>query len=313
MWQLYLVQGLIFGAGTAGPFVCIVSTVAKWHTKRRGLALGMASAGMGLSMVLSPPLAASLNAAVGWRQACVVLGLVALVITIPTSLFVKDPPSTGNQNAGAANGGEEGKNHGGSTGPFGVMRSLPHLLQNRQFLSLFLFFLLFYIGCQLLSNHLVNYFTDAGISTLAAATMMSAVGIASIAGRLAMGPVSDKFGTKVDATVCCSLVIAALVLLTFKEEPLMWLSAALFGVGSGGAAPLIPAIMGEHFGTKNLATMTGAILIADNLGSALGPWMGGYVFDITNSYLWALILSAILLSLGLAIALRLGSPTGEVR
>lgn len=312
VWQFYVVQGLVMGVANAGPFVCVISTVAKWHTRRRGMALGIASAGSGLSVVLLPPLTASLIAFRDWAYACVVLGLVTLVITIPASWFMKDPPTAGKPAAFVPGGESENKGQGKNRGPFYVMGSLPRLLKDGRFLSLFLFFFLFYVGAQLMSVHLVNYVTDAGVRTLVAATMMSVVGIASIVGRLAMGPLSDKIGTKADAALCCSFVIASLVLLTLKSEPLMWLAAVFYGMGSGGTAPLISAITGEHFGTENLATMTGAILIGANLGGALGPWMGGYLFDVTRSYLLPLLLSAVLTAAGLVIVLRLRSPRAEV-
>lgn len=127
-----------------------------------------------------------------------------------------------------------------------------------------------------------------------------------------MGPISDRISTRADAATCCSLVIIALVLLPLKVEPLMWVAAALFGVGWGGASPLIPAITADYFGTNDLATKTGAFIVAANLGSAAGPWMGGFLFDLTNGYLWSLLLSAVMTTVGLVIVLRLSSPTREV-
>lgn len=93
----------------------------------------------------------------------------------------------------------------------------------------------------------------------------------------------------------------------------MWCSAGLFGVGSGGTAPLIPAITGDYLGTKNLATMTMAILIGVFFGPAVGPWMTGLLFDVTNPYVWPLILPTVLTGIALVDALRLGSPVGEAR
>jgi len=308
IWHLYLVQGLIMGAGTAGPFLCLVTMVAKWHDRRRGLALGIASAGTGLGGILFPPLAASLITTRGWQQASIVLGLLTLLITIPASNFVKDPSPKKDPSDETVNCRIEGNRQGGRSGPFDVMRSLPSLLRDRRFLSLSVYFLLFYISAHLLINHLVNYVTDAGIGILVAASMMSVVGIASLAGRLAMGPLSDRIGTRADGILSCSLVTVALVLLLTRAEPLMWVGAALFGVGFGGTAPLIPAITGDYLGTKSLTTLTGAILVGAHIGGGIGPWMGGVVFDLSGSYLWALILAGVLTTIGLLVALRLGSP-----
>lgn len=312
VWHFYLVQGLVMGAGVSGPFVCLMSTVARWHDRRRGLALGLASTGPGLGIVFFPPMAAGLIAARGWQQAIAALGLLTLIIGVSASVFVKNPPLTKDQFDDRPEDWTDSSRKGRRKGPFDLLQSLPRLLRDRQLLSLFMVFALFYLGTHLVINHLVNYVTDTGIGALVAAAMMSVVGIGSIAGRLAMGPVSDRISTRADAAVCCSLVVVSLVLLMLKAEPLMWVAAALFGIGFGGAVPLIPAIIGDYFGTKNLTTMTGAIVVGTNLGSATGPWMGGFLFDLTGGYLWALVSSAVLTAIGMVVVLRLGAPTREV-
>jgi MFS family permease len=76
LWHLYLVQSLLMGIALSAPFVCIMANVAKWHTKRPGLALGITSAGTGLSSVVFPPIAAKLIESVDWRDAIFIMGLV---------------------------------------------------------------------------------------------------------------------------------------------------------------------------------------------------------------------------------------------
>ncbi len=305
LWQFYLIQGLLMGIATSGPFVCLISTVARWHDKRPGLALGIATAGTGLSSVIFPPLAAKLILTMGWRGAIAVLGLVTLAVAVPASMFIKDPPRPAKEPSGGRRAEHKG--------PFEAWRVLPQFLNSRVFLAILLMFLFFYIACNVVTLHLVNYVTDAGIGALVAATMMSVMGIASTTGRLAMGTVSDRIGAKADAVVCCACVTVSLILLSLKLPVLMWVSVVLFGVGYGGASPLIPAIMGERFGTKHLATVTGAALVGANFGGAIGPWMGGLIFDISNSYLWALALAATFTAVALVIALRLPSAMPEAR
>jgi MFS family permease len=299
LWQLYLVQSLILGIALSVPFVCLMSTVAKWHPKRPGLALGITSAGTGLSAVIFPPIAAGLIQSGGWRDAMIVLSLVTLIVAVPASLFIKDPPSAGEKQDKPAN----------RQGPFEVWRVLPGLLKNRVFLSISVGFFLFYISCNLLTTHLVNYVTDTGISPLIAAAMVSVMGIVSTVSRLAMGTISDRIGTRVDAAVCCSAVILSLVLLMLKTPVLMWISVALLGIGWGGMAPLIPAIMADHFGWGKLATLTGAVSVGANLGGATGPWMGGFIFDVSGSYFWALALCAAFTVIALTIILRMPSAS----
>lgn len=299
LWQFYVIQGLLIGIAVSGQFVCVISTVAKWNKKQPGLALGIASAGIGLSSVIFPPLAASLIQAMGWRGAITVMGVVSLVIAVPASVFMKDPSSSAKEQW--ANGRAE------HYGPSDFWHVLHPFLKNQTFLAIVLMFLLFYVACSVITSHLVNYVTDAGFSAIIAGTMMGVMGLASTVGRLAMGVVSYRIGARVDAVICCALVTGSLLLLSLKLPPLMWVSAVVFGIGYGGGAPLMPAIMGQNFGTKHLATMIGAANVGASLGSALGPWMGGFVFDVSNSYLWALALAVAFTIVALLIALGLPS------
>jgi MFS family permease len=166
----------------------------------------------------------------------------------------------------------------------------------------------------MLYNHLVNYATDIGITALVAAGMMSAMGVASTLGRLAIGAFSDRIGTRRDTAMCCILLAVSCFLLISKVPALMWAAAALFGVGFGGSMPLVPAIMGERVGIEELSTATGVASMGIFIGAALGPWLGGYIFDVSGSYLWALLLSAAACIAALIITLRMpsaGQETGK--
>ncbi|TAK29800.1 MAG: MFS transporter [Chloroflexota bacterium] len=298
MWQLYLVQGLLMGMALSAPYVCVVSTVAKWHTERPGRALGIASAGVGLTSVLSPPIATTLIESIGWRDAMIVLGVFTIAMGVPACIVMKAPSSTQAQRSGRPNQHRS---------PFAVWRKLPRLLNNRVFLAIVLAFLLYYTAAHLLLTHLVNYVTDIGLSPLIAGTMMTAMGIASIIGRLGVGAISDRMGTRVDTAMCCISVLVSLILLMLKIPLLIWIAVVLFGVGFGGMTALVPVVVADHFGWKYLSTLTGALMIGASSGNALGPWIGGLVFDVSDSYFWALALSAALTIVALAILMRMPS------
>jgi MFS family permease len=298
LWHLYLVQSLLMGISLSAPFVCIMANVAKWHTKRPGLALGITSAGTGLSSVIFPPIAAKLIESVDWSDAIFVMGLVTIAVAVPASAFMKDPPLSKERQTKRS---DEHKS------PFAAWRLLPELLKNRVFLSITTGFFLFYIACNLLTTHLVNYVTDLGTGALMAAAMVSVMGIVSTVGRLAMGTVSDRIGTRVDTAICCTAVILSLGFLMLKTPLFIWISVVLFGIGFGGMSPLVTAIMGDYFGWKNLSTLTGAAMIGSNLGGAIGPWMGGVIFDVSGSYFWALAMSAAFTIIALATILRMPS------
>lgn len=297
LWQLYISLGLLAGMGISAPYVCVMTNVARWNPSRPGLALGVASAGTGLSAVVFPPLATKLIQAFNWQVASMVLGTLVLVAAVPACLAFRKPrPSLPRTSSG----------QDGNRGISEAWRMLPRLLKNRQFLTIVAIFFLFYVVCSMVQSHLVNYATDAGVSALTAAAMVSVTGVASTIGRLVIGAISDRLGTKLDTAICLVLIILALALLTLRIPLLMWVAAVAFGVGFGGAAPLVPALMRERFRPDNLGMIVGIALMGGFIGSATGPWMGGFVFDVAKSYLVALLLSMGLIIVALLIATRLG-------
>jgi MFS family permease len=304
IWQLYLIQGVGIGIGMSGPFVCIMSTVAKWHESRRGLALGIASAGTGLSSIIFPLVATQLIQAKGWQFAIFIIGLIIVAIGVPASLVMKDPPNKIKRKLPG--------NDRTSRGLFDILGLLPQFLKKPAFLSIITMFMLIGAIGNMLYNHLVNYATDIGISALMAAGMMSAMGVASTIGRLGIGAISDRIGTKRDTAMCCILLAVSCLLLVSKVPALMWVAAALFGIGFGGSMPLVPAIMGERVGIEQLSTATGVGSIGIFIGAALGPWLGGFIYDVSGSYLWALLLAAGAGIAALIITIRMPSARQEI-
>lgn len=305
MWQYYLVQGALMGIGNAGTFVCVVSMVGKWHDARRGLALGITATGSGVSSIVFPPVAAGLIEAFGWRWATAGLGVLVLAIAVPAALVIKDPPA---QLKGQQDGILRPRDHRE------MKRMLSGLMKDRIVIAMTLMLFFFYSATYLFNSHFVNYVTDAGISVVIAATMMSAMGIASTGARIAMGFVSDRIGTKADNVTSCGFVAGAfmLLLLTHASSAWLWVSAVILGIGFGGMAPLIPSLVRERYGTERLATITGIVLIGNFLGGVTGPWMAGFIFDVSKSYALAFGFAAVFAISALVVALWLPPPKAAI-
>ena len=93
IWQLYLFYGVIIAMGTSGGYVPLVSTVARWFVKRRGLVTGIVISGIGLGTMVVPPIAAQLISSYGWRTSYIIVGIAALVLIILAAQFLKRDPS----------------------------------------------------------------------------------------------------------------------------------------------------------------------------------------------------------------------------
>jgi len=142
--------------------------------------------------------------------------------------------------------------------------------------------------------HLVNFATDIGIASLIAATFISIIGLGSFIGRLLMGAASDRIGANSALLACCIIMMSTLVFLIFASELWMfYLFAIVFGFAYGGEVPQMPVLIGQFFGMRAVAALVGVAVFGSTIGGALGAWVGGQVFDVTQSYQPAFIIAAV--------------------
>jgi MFS family permease len=159
------------------------------------------------------------------------------------------------------------------------------------FLSIWLFDGFSYL---LMLTHIVPHITDIGFSAGKAATILSLMGGISIPGRIIMGRISDSIGRKATVIICSLLMAAATVWLIWVNDLwMLYLFAAIFGFAQGGFVPSIAALVSDIFGLRNIGKTLGILDIGFGLGSAIGPAIGGFIFDISNSYSLAFLLGAI--------------------
>lgn len=297
LWQVYLTYGLIIGIAVSGPFPISTATTVRWFVARRGVALGIVSAGLGLGTLVILPISERLITTMGWSKAYFVLGVAALVIMVSCSVFLRrDPEGMGYR-------------------PYGLNR-LPKLSDPKQYAKtshmvlgadttlrsairakalwiLLCAYFLFSFCLQIVMVHLVSYATDRGISAFMAATFVSAIGASSVVGRLVMGTASDIIGSSNALLVCCIVLMMSLLWLIFATGPLIfYLFAVIFGFAYGGEMPQIAPLIARFFGLKAMTALVGAVVGGTAVGGALGSWAAGKVFDMEQSYQVALIIAA---------------------
>jgi predicted MFS family arabinose efflux permease len=261
--------------------------------------MGIVSAGIGLGTLLMPPVAERLIDAFGWSEAFILIGAVSGVIVVITALFLRrDPAAVGLRPYGAADIPE--KTASGVSPAPAKSFTFKEALRTRSMWTICLLYFFINICVQVVLVHLVNYATDLEISALTAATLVSVIGIGSIAGRLAMGAVADKIGSFNSLLINCIMLLAAMVWLIFSGQIwMLYIFAVIFGFAYGGEVPQIPLLMGQIFGLQAVMALTGATSAAIRAGGALGSWAGGKVFDVTNSYFIAFVLTAVIALLAL--------------
>lgn len=299
LWQLFIVYSFLLGIGTGAAIPVLMTVVSRWFDKKRGLALGISSSGTALGPIISAPLSAFLIVTFSWRIAYIIIGIIATAIIIVLSRpLLSNPREIGALPDGAkpatAPAGTNTKRNGDKPD----FLPLSQALRTRSFWYIFATWLFFALSLNLVLTHLIPHATDAGMPTMEAATLISVVAGVSMVLRAFMGMLSDFIGRKIPAIIAVLIQAAAMLWLIWAQQPwAFYLFAVLFGFAWGGYGVLSIAVAVDTFGVRNLGTMMGALDVGFALGSALGPAIGGYAFDVTGSYSAAFIISAVLMVL----------------
>ncbi len=301
LWQVYLIWGLFMGIGVSCCFIPLLSTIPKWFTKRRGLAIGLTVAGFGLGGIISPPLAQWLIATYDWRQSYLILGVITLIIIVPLAQFLKHSP----QRIGLKPyGGNEAVEDKQSLAAGGL--SLKQAIKTSRFWILGLIRFLFFFCVQVTIIHIIPHAIDIGISPITAASITSIVAGASVIGRLSMGFISDKIGGRLILIACIFLAALAFLWLLFaKEIWTLYIFAVIFGLGYGGIVVLETVITAELFGLRSLGVILGGLMLLETVGMALGAPLAGSIFDATGDYDLAFLICTIIGALAIILSLIL--------
>jgi len=289
LWQPYVLYGLVAALGMGTAYVPCNSTVVKWFVARRGLAVGLASAGGSVGTFVLPPVAQLLVTAVGWRTAYVVFGAgVFLVLNLVARLMHRDPESLGLHPDGA------------STPPAAVAEadspwSLGRAFRSSTFWLLGATFTATWIPVFIPLVHLVPFTRDLGYSPLVAASAVSALGVGAVIGRLVMGGVSDRIGRR--PTVGIAMALQAVAFTGFLgAHGLITLfgTAVVFGYSYGAISTLFPAIVGDFFGRGQAGVLVGFLFALAGAMAGWGPVIAGRIYDTTGSYDLTWVLGAAL-------------------
>lgn len=289
IWQLYLFYGVISIAMSAA-LVPTLSTVARWFVKMRAFMTGIVLSGSGIALTVIVPAANQAILDYGWRTAYIIVGSVAMVVVIIAAQFLRrDPYQVGKLPYGCD--GTSAVTSGAQT--YGLF--FKEALRTNQVWLISLVYFCAYFVYNLFVVHMVIYATGQGISSVRAVGIMAFLGVAGIAGRTIMGILADRIGNKQAMVLSAGLMMLALFwLLVAKDLWMLFLFGVAFGFGHGGIATMESPIVANVFGIRSHGVILGLVFFSDTVGGAIGPFLAGYIFDVTNSYRLAFLICAIL-------------------
>lgn len=317
--QFYVYYGLLAGLGvTSIAMVAFTVIIAPWFEAQRGLAMGIASAGSGVGMLVLVPLSQHLILNIGWRGAYLVLALLVIVILLPTNAFLLKhrPQDMGLLPDGKSNGpGGRGPNpdHHPSQG---LSWTWPRLLHSANFYGMIIFPALSVFSFNLVVVHNIRFLVDQGIPEMTGASAFAVVGIVCVMFRIVWGWLSDRIGRELTYTAAMfamSAGIACLLLLEHTGRPVFIYGFAMFfGMGWGGNSPIFAAAAADLFKGPTFGLLYGLVECMIGIAGALGAWSGGFIFDATQSYGPAFILT-IFTSLSSAAFIWVAAPRNASR
>lgn len=264
LWFAYLTYGLGVGIGVSCCYVPLLAVVAGWFRQRRNTALGIAVSGIGAGTLAIPPLSGELIAHLGWRDAYVVLGVAAAALLLGCAALSRRPPARAQHVAGPR---------------------LGRFIREPNFLVLYLSSALANIATAIPFVFLPVYARDQGMSEVAAASLISFIGLTSMLGRVGLGTVADRVGLlRLYQGMVLALGLSYVIWLFAHSYFTMVMFALAMGGTYGGYVALNPAVVAELFGVSGMGMVLGTLYTSTAVTSLIGPPIVGGIIDRTGSY-----------------------------
>ena len=327
LWHFYLLYFLIplLGAGTLPQSYSRV--LIAWFSRRRGIALGISLAGLGVGAMLVPVFAQMMIENHGWRMAYAGFAAAIFALALPMAIFIlKENP----EEMGLKPDGDLVEN----TGIDNTVISAPSVADNsdvnkqkmstltglscfqaaktRSFWLILVSFLLVGIGITSVLTHLVPMLIDRGVAPAGAALYMSSLALGLIAGRVLAGFLMDYFfAPYVAACFLLGLLAGIIILATGTAGGLVLVAAVCVGLATGSEISEIAYICSRYFGPRAFGLIYGLMFAAFQLGSMIGSPLMGLYYDRAGNYIGALWVVAGIVVVGTILIALLGPYPGR--
>ncbi len=262
--------GVMLGLAQSGTTYAVVYGVIARQVDpaKRSWAMGVTAAAGSFGQFLMVPFENWLIGGFGWQNALFVLGCLALVI-MPLAFFMKEPPVAA------------------STGPKqSVMAALREAFAYSSFRLLMLGYFVCGFQVVFIGVHLPSYLKDNGLEPGVATTALALIGLFNVFGTYTAGTLGDKIAKR--HILAAIYALRAVAIAAFVLAPLSPMSVYIFSSVMGflwlSTVPPTNAIVAQIFGVQYMSMLGGFVFLSHQIGSFLGVWLGGLLFDTTGSY-----------------------------
>ena len=269
LWHLYAVFLVLGVVGNGTTQLGYAGAVTSWFTVRRGMALALVMAGVGIGSIVLPILAQSIIDRAGWRAAYAALGALIFLFGVPlTARYVRNRETAPVSGSPVASGS-----------------TTREALRSRVFWILAVTLFISSVAANGALTHMAAMLTDRGLSPAEAALAASAFGGGSLAGRLMTGMLFDRyFGPRIAMGLLVIMAAGVVLLAQAATLPAGILAAVLIGLGMGGESDVAPFLLSRYFGLRSFSTLYGLTWTFYAAAGGVGPILMGRAFDATGSY-----------------------------
>ena len=326
--MFYVVYLLLISLGmSVGVRVPAIVAPTNWFVRKRGMALGITTSGVGIGGIFVPILG-WLVINMGWRPTAAIAGIVVLAVGLPLAAVMRHRPEQygmlpdGRTSQPAALNSENSvtEDSGDNTAETALLiqddyeseasYSMMEALRTPVFWLLSVVFGLRQLIIGAIGLHQVPFLIDIGVDAQMAATVLGMTAITSIIGRLGFGWLADRIEKRF--VMAATIGLAGLGALILANVTVWWhliFFVVTYGIGWGGGATIMSVLRAEYFGRRAFGTISGMMDFVQMFGLVLGPVFAGFVFDVTSSYYIAFMIFAVSGALASAIMLFIKPPT----
>ena len=296
----------VSGLASAAPMFPPSARCSDGSSGAAAFASGLAVSGIGVGTLVMPPLASLLIESLGWRGAYLALGTLAAVMGGGLALLIENDPR------------DRGLGPDGDPPPSGAQPARPEgnsvcdAIRSRRFISLYAACLICSFGVFVPFVHLVPYAQDHGVAPASAVLLLGVIGIGSTAGRFFLGGLADRIGRQLSLLLMFTGMALALAVWVIATN--LWSLAAfafVYGVFYGGWVAVLPAVVMDYFGGRNVSGIIGILYTSVAFGTLIGPSAAGFAFDLGHSYTVPILASAganIIAAIIIASTSRMAAP-----
>ena len=291
---IYGVMGVFAAGQTPLPYA---KSLTAAFDRDRGLALGLAMAGVGLGTIIMPQIAQAVITHAGWRAAYVVLGAILFVVAMPCMAFLIADPGR------SIRGTRRRPDMPAPAVPEGWTGR--HALGSSAFWIIAFSFFALAFACSGVVAHIAALLTDQGVAPQVAAVALGVAGLSLIAGRIVAGYMLDRIFAPYVAAFFIGLPLVGIGLVMAHSSALAFTGTILVGLGLGAEIDMIAFLISRYFGMRAFGQIYGYLFAIFMLANGFGPFAMGFTFARAGSYAPALIGMAIGLVAAAGLILRL--------